>query len=59
MDQKKLDMTMGLSDTTAFEVVNNLSEKLKLIIKIFGEERKPQKLQKILLLQEKKKNYYG
>ena len=54
--KKKLDMTMGLSDTTAFEVVNNLSEKeLKLIIKIFGERGKPQKLQKILLLQEKKK----
>ena len=32
---QKLDMTMGLSSTSAQEVVNNLSEtKLKLIIKV-------------------------
>ncbi len=37
---KKLDMSMGLNDTSAFEVINNLSEKnLKLIIKILGEEK--------------------
>ena len=35
---QKLDMTMGLSSTSAQEVVNNLSEtKLKLIIKTLGE----------------------
>ena len=31
---------MGLNDTSAFEVINNLSEKnLKSIIKILGEEK--------------------
>ena len=35
--QDKLDMTMGLSDFSALEVVNNLSEiQLKSIIKILG-----------------------
>ena len=38
--QDKLDMTMGLSDFSAVEVVNNLSEiQLKSIIKILGEEQ--------------------
>tara|TARA_B100000575_G_scaffold226943_1_gene187593 strand:+ start:1947 stop:2963 length:1017 start_codon:yes stop_codon:yes gene_type:complete len=37
---KKLDMSMGLNDTSAFEVINNLSEQnLKSIIKILGEEK--------------------
>ena len=37
---KKLDMSMGLNDTSAFEAINNLSEKnLKSIIKILGEEK--------------------
>ena len=37
---KKLDMTMGLSDLSAENVVNNLNEnQLKLIIKILGEEK--------------------
>ena len=36
----KLDMNMGLSNISAEEVINKLSEKhLKLIIKIFGEEQ--------------------
>ena len=57
--KKKLDMTMGLSDTTAFEVVNNLSEKeLKLIIKIFGEER-VSKIAKNIVIARKEKNFYG
>ena len=35
-------MTMGLSDISAQDVVNNLSElQLKSIIKILGEEREP------------------
>ena len=35
---EKLDMSMGLSDLSAQDVINNLSElELKLIIKIFGE----------------------
>jgi len=38
--KEKLDMSMGLSSTSAEEVVNNFSEqKLKSIIKIFGEEK--------------------
>jgi 16S rRNA (cytosine1402-N4)-methyltransferase len=37
---KKLDMTMGLNDISAFDVINNISEKnLKLIIKILGDEK--------------------
>ena len=38
---------MGLSDVSAQDVINNLSEeKLKLIIKILGEEKDDQRLQK-------------
>ena len=38
--KEKLDMSMGLSNTSAEEVINNFSEqKLKSIIKIFGEEK--------------------
>ncbi len=45
--KEKLDMTMGLSDTSAQEVVNNLSEKnLKLIIKILGDEKDASKIAK-------------
>ena len=45
--KEKLDMSMGLSDISAQEVVNNLSEtKLKLIIKTFGEERDAAKIAK-------------
>ena len=42
----KLDMTMGLSDISAQEVVNNLSETLKLVIKILGEEKEALKIAK-------------
>ncbi len=43
----KLDMNMGLSDISAEEVINNLSEKhLKLIIKILGEEQDAAKIAK-------------
>ena len=38
--KEKLDMTMGLSDVSAQEVINYCSEaELKLIIKTFGEEK--------------------
>jgi len=38
--KEKLDMSMGISNTSAEEVVNNFSEqKLKSIIKILGEEK--------------------
>ena len=43
----KLDMNMGLSDISAEEVINNLSEKhLRLIIKILGEEQDASKIAK-------------
>ena len=43
----KLDMTMGLSDTSAQKVINTLTEtQLKLIIKIFGEEKDASKIAK-------------
>ena len=42
-----LDMAMGLSDISAQEVVNNLTElELKLIIKILGEEKEASKIAK-------------
>ena len=44
---KKLDMTMGLNEVTALDVVNNLSEiNLRLIIKIFGDEKEAAKIAK-------------
>ena len=43
----KIDMTMGLSDISAQEVINSLSEKdLKLIIKILGEEKDASRIAK-------------
>ncbi len=43
--KEKLDMTMGLSDKSAQEAINNLSEKhLNLIIKVLGEEKDAQKI---------------
>ena len=55
----KLDMSMGLSETSAEEVVNKLSEtQLKLIIKILGEEKEASKIAKnIVRERSKKKNY--
>ena len=44
---KNLDMSMGLNKISAQEVINNLSEiQLKLIIKIFGEEKEASKIAK-------------
>ena len=38
--KENLNMSMGLNEITAFDAINNLNEnELKLIIKIFGEER--------------------
>lgn len=46
-----LDMTMGLSDVSAQDVINNLSEeKLKLIIKILGEEKDASKIAKNIVI---------
>ena len=54
--QDKLDMTMGLSNTSAEEVLNNLSEQqLKLIIKIFGEDKDASKIAKNIVIERKNK----
>jgi len=46
----KIDMQMGLSDTSAEEVVNTLDEKnLKLVIKILGEEQEANKIVKNII----------
>ena len=43
--KKKLDMTMGLTDKSAQDVINNLPEtQLMLIIKILGEEKDAKKI---------------
>ena len=48
--KKKLDMSMGLSNISAEEVVNNYSEeKLKLIIKILGEEKDASRIAKNII----------
>ena len=45
--KKTLDMSMGLSDISAEEVVNNYSEyKLKTIIKVLGEEKDASRIAK-------------
>ena len=47
---------MGLSDISAKDVVNNLSEgDLKLVIKIFGEEREAAKIAKNIVKARDKK----
>ena len=52
----KLDMSMGLSETSAEEVVNKLSEtQLKLIIKILGEEKEASKIAKNIVRERSKK----
>ena len=44
---KKLNMTMGINEISALDVINNLSEfDLKSIIKILGEEREASKIAK-------------
>jgi len=44
---ENLDMSMGLNEISAQEVINNVSElELKLIIKIFGEEKEAAKIAK-------------
>ena len=46
----KLDMSMGLSDISAEEVVNNFSEqKLRLIIKVLGEEKDASRIAKNII----------
>ena len=44
---KKLNMTMGLNEISALDVINNLSETdLKLVIKILGDEKEATKIAK-------------
>ena len=53
---KRLDMTMGLNNLSALDVVNNLSEDdLKLIIKILGEEKEASKIAKNIVKYRKLK----
>ena len=54
---EKLDMSMGLNKISAQDVINNLSElELKLVIKIFGEEKEAGKIAKnIVKFRNKKK----
>ena len=55
----KLDMSMGLTNISAEEVVNKLSEtELKSIIKIFGEEKEAFKIARNIVKARKiRKNY--
>ena len=53
---KKLNMSMGLNDFSALEVVNNLSEThLKSIIKVLGDEKEANKIAKNIVKQRKVK----
>ena len=54
---EKLDMAMGLNKISAQDVINNLSEQeLKLVIKIFGEEKEAGRIAKnIVKFRNKKK----
>ena len=47
-------MTMGLNEISALEAINNLSEiDLKLIIKIFGDEKEASSIAKNIVKQRK------
>ncbi|MDC2986925.1 16S rRNA (cytosine(1402)-N(4))-methyltransferase RsmH [Candidatus Pelagibacter bacterium] len=53
---KKLNMTMGLNEISALDVINNLSETdLKSVIKILGEETEASKIAKNIVSQRIKK----
>ena len=52
----KIDMQMGLSSISAEDVINTLDEKkLKLIIKIFGDEKEASKIAKNITIERKNK----
>ena len=52
--RKKLNMTMGLNEISALDVINNLSEiELKLVIKILGEEKEASKIAKNIVKHRK------
>ncbi len=47
---KRLNMTMGLNEVSAFEAINNLSESnLRSVIKIFGDEKEATKIAKNII----------
>ena len=51
-----LDMSMGLNKISAQDVINELSElELKLIIKIFGEEKEASRIAKNIVKSRSKK----
>jgi 16S rRNA (cytosine1402-N4)-methyltransferase len=53
---KNLDMSMGLNKISAQDAINNLSElELKLIIKIFGEEKEAARIAKNIVKSRNKK----
>ncbi len=53
---KSLDMTMGLNEISAFDAINNLSEKdLKLVIKLLGDEKEASKIARNIVKFRKKK----
>ena len=55
--KKKLNMRMGLNEISAFDVINNLSEKeLKSIIKILGDEKEASKIARNIVKFRKKKD---
>ena len=53
---EKLDMAMGLTNISAQDAINNLSEeKLKLILKILGEEKEASKIARNIVKSRNKK----
>ena len=56
--EDSLDMTMGLSDLSAEEAVNNLSEsQLRSVLKILGEEKEATNIARNIVKTRSKKNY--
>ena len=56
IQKKKLNMSMGLNEISAFEVINNLSEiDLKSIIKILGDEKDAFRIAKNIVKYRKEK----
>ena len=57
---EKLDMAMGLTNISAQDAINNLSEeKLKLILKILGEEKEASKIARNIVKSRNKKKFLG
>ena len=51
---KKLNMTMGMNEISALDVINNMCERdLKLVIKILGDEKEAAKIAKNIVKQRK------